>query len=258
MKKMMILFWGLMLALMIGAGQVAAGEEFPLRAEYPEVKVISTAELARDFANLIVIDVRSTMEYDVGHINEASHVDLSKATFVKDLEVVRGKDDPRTMAFYCNGHTCAKSYKAVKKAAEAGFSNIVAYDAGIFDWIMANPEKATLMGSTPAPQDKIIPKSELQKRMTGFAEFKAKAAEPNAMVIDIRDPFQRKVIPEVPKMRNIPLDRLLGLLKEKQFINNNLLILDAVGKQVSWLQYHLEENGYKNYSFLEKGVAGIK
>ena len=39
-------------------------------------------------------------------------------------------------------------------------------------------------------------------------------------------------------------------------MDKQLLIFDAVGKQVRWLQYHLEANGYNNYSFMEKGVLG--
>ena len=243
---------------LVMSSNLMASDDFPLRAKYPDVKPVSTEDMAKDFEKYLVIDVRSTMEFDVAHINGSKHVTLSKASFVKDLEKVRGKGDSQPMAFYCNGHTCAKSYKAYVKASEAGFTNIFAYDAGIFDWIMANPDKANLMGQTPASQDKIIPKSELKKKMLGIADFTAKAGEGNAMVVDIREPFQRKTIPEIPKLRNIPVDRLLGLLKKKQFSDKSLMILDAVGKQVRWLQYHLEENGYSNYYFLEKGVKGLE
>lgn len=256
MKTFTTLICGLLISLM--SSNLFAADDFPLRAKFPNVKPVLTEDLGKDFDKYIIIDVRSTMEYDVAHVNGAKHVSLSNASFTQDLEKVRGKNDPTPMAFYCNGHTCSKSYKAYEKAAEAGFTNIFAFDAGIFDWIMAHPEKATLMGKTPAPAEKIIPKSELIKKMLNYADFKAKAAEANSMVIDIREPFQRTEIPEIPNLRNIPLDRLIGLVKQKQFANNNLLILDAVGKQVDWLQYHLEDNGYTNYNFLEKGVAGIK
>lgn len=236
----------------------SASDDFPLRAEYQDVEVMSTDELAANFDNTLIVDVRSGMEYDVAHINKAVNVSISKATFTKDLEAVRAKDDPTPLAFYCNGHTCSKSYKAAKKAAADGFNNVYAYDAGIFDWIISQPDKATLMGKTPASKDKIISKSELKKRMLAYTDFLAKAGSDNAVNIDIRDPFQRKDIPDVPKLRNIPLDRLTKLLQEKKFQGQQLLFLDAVGKQVRWLQYHLEENGYDNYYFLEKGVAGIK
>ncbi len=258
---MKTLFQFCLALLLFGALSISnaiASDDYPLRAKYPDVTPISTEDLAKSFSDTIVVDVRSTMEFNVAHVNNAKHIILAKATFVKELEKIRAKDGATPIAFYCNGHTCAKSYKATVKAAESGFKNIYAYDSGIFDWITAHPEKATLMGDTPAPAAKIIPKSNLKEKMLNFSDFKAKSASKNAVAIDIRDPFQRKVVPDVKNLRNIPLDRFLGLLKGKKLMDKELLILDAVGKQVRWLQYHLEKNGYTNYSFLEKGVGGIK
>ncbi len=245
-------------ALALFVGSAYASDDFPLRAKYPAVTYITTADLAAQFNDILVVDVRSAAEFGVAHVNGAKHVALAKGSFTKDLEALRGKTDSKLMAFYCNGHTCSKSYKAYVKAAKSGFENIVSYDAGIFDWINAQPEKATLMGATPAPSEKIIPKSELKKYMIDFAEMKELAGAAGAMVIDIREPFQRQTVPDIPKMRNIPFDRLIGMVKQKKFQDKNLLIVDAVGKQVRWLQYHLVENGYSNYKFLSKGVAGIK
>ena len=48
--------------------------------------------------------------------------------------------------------------------------------------------------------------------------------------------------------------RLVSLVKKGEFKNKQLLIFDAVGKQVRWLQYHLEDGGYSDYYFLAKGV----
>ena len=33
-----------------------------------------------------------------------------------------------------------------------------------------------------------------------------------------------------------------------------LLVYDESGKQVRWLQYHLDEKGIKNYNFMKGGV----
>jgi len=74
------------------------------------------------------------------------------------------------------------------------------------------------------------------------------------MVIDAREPFQRKEIPQLPgTLRNVPTDRLVELIKKGEFKENQLLIMDAVGKQVEWIQYYLESEGYTNYYFLDKG-----
>lgn len=258
MKRLATISLALLMVFSCLAQAFAADDEFPLRKKYPEVKYITTEDLAAQYEDIIIVDVRSTMEFDVAHINKAEHVSISQATFTKDLELVRAMDGSTPMAFYCNGHTCAKSYQAAEAAQKAGFANVFAYDAGIFDWIMAQPDKATLIGKTPAAKEKIIPKSRLEEKTIPFDQLMARAAQPDTVNIDIRDPFQREVIPTIPMLRNIPLDRLIKLLEKGQFKEKQLLIIDAVGKQIGWLQYYLEEYGYTNYAFLAGGVRAIK
>lgn len=231
-----------------------AEEGYPLREKFPQVKYISTEDLLKDYQKIIIVDVRSKTEFDVVHINKALHAPITTALFAKDLEKIREKTGATPIAFYCNGHMCAKSYEAVEEATKAGFQNVFAYDSGIHDWVKANPDKTTLMGKTPAPLEKMISKEMLAKRKISFADFKKKAESPDAMVIDAREPFQRKEIPELPMLRNVPTDRLVELIKSGQFKGNQLLIMDAVGKQVEWIQYYLEAGGYTNYYFLDKGV----
>lgn len=235
-----------------------AEEGFPLRSKFPKLKYISTDALNKEYSQAVIVDVRSDLEYDVIHINKAIHVPMAQSSFIKDLEKARAKDDDKPMVFYCNGHTCAKAYEAAEQAMQASFKNTFTYDAGIHDWVKAHPEKTTLMGITPAPKNKLISSDSLAKRKLTLAEFKKRAESPKAVVVDIREPIQRKVIPQFAKIRNIPSDRLLSLLQQGEFKNNELLIFDAVGKQVEWLQYYLEKYGYKNYSFLKDGVLSVK
>ena len=232
-----------------------AQEGYPLRAKFPQVKYITTEALNKDYQKAIIVDVRSKIEFDVIHVNKAVHEPITTALFVKNLEKIREKTGATPIAFYCNGHTCAKSYEAAEMALKAGFHNVYAYDAGIHDWAKAYPDKTTLMGKTPAPVDKLISKEMFEKRSISFTDFKKKAASADAMVIDAREPFQRKEIPQLPgTLRNVPSDRLVELIKKGEFKGNQLLILDAVGKQVEWIQYYLEAGGYDNYYFLKKGV----
>jgi len=247
------MLFGLVCFLM-AAAPVLAEEGYPLRAEFAKVKYITTDTLSRDYKKMIIVDVRSKLEFDVIHINKAIHIPVAKATFTKELENLRSKTAAEPMVFYCNGHTCKKAYEAAEQAMDQGFQSVFAYDAGIHDWVNANPDKTTLMGKTPAAKDKLISKEALGKRKIGFAEFKKRAEKDDVVVIDIREPFQRKEIPQLPKLRNIPSDRLVQLLAAREFKGKQLLITDAVGKQVEWLQYYLETNGYKNYYFLDKGA----
>lgn len=260
MKAIYQLFVGAAVVMLL-AGNVFSAE-FPLREKYPEVKPVTIEDLNANYDKTIIIDVRSQEEFDVIHVKKAEHIPVTKASFLDDLEKVRGKSDATNIAFYCNGHTCAKSYKAADKAAAAGFQNVYCFDAGIFEWTSAYPEKSTLLGKSPVDPAKLISKEALNAKMLGWADFSAKAGDANAVIVDIRDPFQRakdatldqnKTV-NLKGIRNIPMDRLTKLLVKGEFKDKQLLIFDAVGKQVSWLQYYLEDGGYTNYAFLEKGV----
>ncbi|ALC17086.1 putative sulfurtransferase [Desulfuromonas soudanensis] len=262
MQKTIFKAAAVLATLLMVAGLAAAADEFVLRPKYPNVKPISTDELARVYDQAVIVDVRSDIEYDVAHITKAVHISISQGTFIGELEKARAKESASPLAFYCNGTTCAKSYKAAEEAMAAGFANVFCYDAGVNAWITTHPEKGTLMGRTPAVKEKLLSDEAFSARKIGYAEFAKKASEANSLVIDIREPFQRAKDPQLPQnkmltlsgVRNIPSDRLVPLLKKGEFKDNQLLITDAVGKQVQWLQYYLEDNGYKNYFFLDNGV----
>lgn len=256
-------------SLLAGAEFAAADDGFPLRVRYPDVKVISTVELKERFDQVIIIDVRSNLEYDVIHMRNALHNPVTRDSFTRNLKKVRALYGDGDIVFYCNGHTCSKSYKASRKATEAGFKNIYAYDAGIFDWTNANPDSSVLMGVSPVDPAKIIDNKSFKKHLIPMNEFMAKANDPNALVIDIREPFQKQVsqdsletidIPQVDRIvkNDFPSDKLKFMLTGGRFRDRQLLIYDAVGKQVRWLQYYLEHFGYSDFYFLDKGVKGTQ
>lgn len=237
----------------------AAGGEYPLRSKFPKVKYMTTEALNNSYRNVIIVDVRSQLEFDVIHINSARHIPVTTASFVDEVKALRARNPSSPIVFYCNGHECAKSYEAAELAISKGISDVAAYDSGIYDWVQIHPEKTTLMGKTPAPPQQLISKEKFKKHTLKFAEFMSKTNDPNVLLIDIREPFQRKEIPLFPNLRNIPTDRLVKLLEgSAEFKGQTLLITDAVGKQVEWLQYYLEKYGYTNYYFLEKGVLSAK
>jgi rhodanese-related sulfurtransferase len=254
MKRITLLFTGL---LFLGAVfHAASAEEFPLRKDFPELKTMSTDELARsvEAGAAVVIDVRSDFEFETIHILGAKHVPLARKTLLSELESFRPKRDERPLVFYCNGTTCAKSYRAAEMAEQAGFDNCFVYDAGVFTWTETQPQLAALMGKTPADPARLISPDALADRMLSFEDFKARAQGPDAVLVDIRDPVQRKVRLDIGEERNIPLDRFNNLLERGDLKDKELLIYDAVGKQVHWLMYHLENSGYTRYAFLDGGV----
>lgn len=264
MKKRGIRF-GLALAsalVLVAPLGASAEEAFPLRAKFRTVKPISTDELAAAYNAATIVDVRSKMEFDVVHLQKALYIPVSNADFLKQLETKTGKNGNGPLVFYCNGIHCAKSYEAAEHAQGAGFKNVFCYDAGVLEWTKRFPDRASLLGKTPAPAAKLITKADFEGRKLVFADFKAKAASKNAVIIDMRDPAQKVKEAALQQskevvltgVRGIPGDRLVELLNMQEFKGKTLLIFDAVGKQVQWLQYYLMENGYNDYYFLKEGV----
>ncbi len=254
--------WLVLLVVLFLSGSFCNAEDLPFRKDYPDVKTVETEDLKAgyDAGAFIIVDVRSTLEFDVIHPKGAFHVSLGNADFVKNLKELAMQNPEKKIAVYCNGGTCLKSYKAATDATEAGMDNVYAFDAGIPAWANAYPSETLLLEKEVTdPEKQLIPKSELKKITLDFETFKQKAAEENAVAIDARDPMQRtQKLPGFEKALPIPLDKLIknvinkGNLKDKQ-----LLIFDQVGKQVRWLMYYLVDQGYTNYYFLEGGATAV-
>lgn len=240
----------------------AQGEKYPYRGDYPDINTVETNDLkfGLDADEYIVIDARSKLEYDVIHVEGAKHVAVSKKTFEAKLKAVVNANPGKKLAFYCNGITCLKSYKAAKKAADAGFKDVYAYDAGIPEWANMYPNQTLLLGKAITdPEKQLLSKAQFKERTLAWSYFEAAAAEGNVMIIDLRDKYQASAgLPGLNSARNIPLDVFIpNFVAKKANQDKTLLIFDQVGKQVKWLQYYLEEYGYDNYLFLEGGATSV-
>jgi len=228
---------------------------FPYREKYSNVAIVTTEQLRKLYDDSIIVDARSNFEFNVVHINKAVNIPLSSENFLTKLESLRDKNSSRSIVFYCNGHTCTKSYKAAQMAAEAGFANVYAYDSGIFDWLRDNRDYTRLLDITPAPFYKLVSIEYFKSRLLSLERFQKKSTEMDTVVIDIRDDLQKATKLAMPTIE-LPLDQLLARLNAGEFKNKQLLIFDAVGKQVRWLQYMLKDKGYSNYYFLNGGIVG--
>ena len=240
----------------------AAATDFPYRKDYPGTPTIDSEALYGGYeaGEIIIVDVRSEIEYDVIHPAGAVHVPISNKTFVKNVEALMAKNPGKKIAFYCNGTTCLKSYEAAKKAQEAGLTGCFAYDAGIPAWAAMFPEKTELLGKTLVdPEKQLIPKSEFEKKCLPIDKFEAQLSAKNGMAIDVRDHIQSaEKIPGLEKSRTIPLDKFIpNFVLRKANQDKPLFIFDQVGKQVRWLEYYLVENGYTEYYFLAGGATAV-
>jgi len=251
-----------MLGLVFGLAQFAPAVEFPYRKDFPDIPTIDSETLYKQYEvdKVIIVDVRSSIEYDVIHPEGALHIPLSNVNFIKNIEDLSRLYPDKKIAFYCNGITCLKSYKATEKALQAGIDSCYVYDSGIPIWASIYPEKTLLLGKELLDPDKqLIPKPAFKKKCLPFKKFKAGTKSKKSIVIDVRDSIQRtEKLRGLKKVKKIPLDKFIpNFVEKKVHRDKKLLIFDQVGKQVRWLEYYLVANGYKDYHFLAGGATSV-
>lgn len=245
------------ISLLLVFSVAAHTAELPLRATYPHVATIDIEDLYTQLNDVVVVDVRSVVEYDTLHIKGALHIAISNAGFIPQVKSLRSATD-KTIVFYCNGVTCQKSYQATEKATDSGILGIKAYDEGIFAWAKKYPEHSVLLGKSPINPERLISNEDFSKHLLSPAMFVERLTADAATAFDIRDSFQRagkKILPEVT--RPVTFSNLSYLLVNYPK-DRPLYIYDAVGKQVRWAQYKLEDVGLQNYYFMEGGVKGYE
>ncbi|MGM0517093.1 MAG: rhodanese-like domain-containing protein [Pseudomonadota bacterium] len=241
-----------------------AAEDFPLRAEYGPAGVdpIETGELAANLDRYTIVDARSPYEYETLHIEGAHSIPLASSEFSEKVSAL-AEETGKTLVFYCNGVTCAVSYKATLKAHSAGVEDALVYDAGIFSWAKANPDRSVLLGETLGDPAKLISSGQFQAHLLEEDPFFARIdRSENPIIVDIRNRDQRAGI-SLFQMRdrhvplstdNSELDELILLAKTEE---RPMFFVDATGKQVRWLQYYLENKQVPEYWFLKGGVSRI-
>lgn len=256
-NRLLPVLCGLMLSLIVVAGHAASNDEFPMRARYPDVAVITTEDLAKRLNEVVVIDVRSQYEFDTLHIQGAVNVPLDKRSFRDDVIKLRKQQD-KPFVFYCNGKTCHKAYDAVLLADKARLDRLMAYDAGIFDWSKKNPDKAVLLGKNPINPNDLISEDRFKARLLDPKDFATRVGD-KSMVLDLRDRAQRDsaLFPFKEQRAQIDESRKIDeVINEAKAQHKTLLVYDAVGKQVQWVQYYLENRGLTDYYFMKGGAQG--
>lgn len=252
----------LTLCMILGFTIHASALEFPHRADFPGVSTISSEALVKGqtTGDIIIVDVRSQIEYNVIHPVGALHIPISNVRFVKTVQELAAKNPHKKLAFYCNGVTCLKSYKATQKLMDAGLSNVYAYDSGIPEWASAFPELTLLLGEKLVdPENQLIPKAEFKKKCLSYDDFMELLKTSNGLAVDVRDHIQRsEKLSGIEKAKTIPMDKFIPNFVEKRTNQDKtLFIFDQVGKQVRWLEYYLVENEYRDYYFLAGGATSV-
>lgn len=249
-------------AVLSNLSSACLAADFPYRGNYPEIAVVELRDLKAgyDSGDFIIIDVRSKAEFDVIHIKNAISVPYSNATFTKELRTIVRGNPGRKIAVYCNGIDCIKSYKAAEDALYAQIGNVFAFDAGIAVWAQTYPGATMLQGKElDTPGQKLFPEEKFNKACLDYDAFKVKADGTNAVVIDARDPIQRKhKLPGMDKAMPIPMDKLVqNVIRKGNMKDKELYIFDQVGRQVNWLMYYLVQNDYSDFYFLRGGATAV-
>ncbi len=239
---------------------VYAADEFPGRQRYPAVPIISIVDLKNSLDDVTVVDVRSKYEFDTLRIKGAINIPLSSKTFVKKMQELRMAQNKKIVV-YCNGKTCMKSYKATQKCRKNKIQNVIAYDQGVLDWAKRYPEKSVLLGQTPVNPKHIITKSEFKKHLITPNNFESQINSKEAIVLDVRDPFQREALGlfvAIEKRANLDdYNKLDVYIKKAKRSKLPIYIYDETGKQVRWLMYYLQQKKVKEYYFMKGGARAF-
>jgi rhodanese-related sulfurtransferase len=255
MKKRIALL-GIIL-LITSAGARANDDAFPHRAKFKHVPIIAAEALHRDLDKVIVVDVRSHYEFETLHIKGAQHIALSKEKLPNAVKLLRAQSE-MPIVFYCNGHSCKKSYEAADLAINAGVANVHAYDAGLDTWTRQYPDQSVLLGKSPMNPADLISSAEFKKHLITAEDFEARL-EKGAVVLDVRDLRQRDVVLFPMRELRAPLDdskKIADAVAEAKKSKKPLLVYDKVGHQTRWFQYYLQQQGVKEYYFLSGGSEG--
>jgi rhodanese-related sulfurtransferase len=233
---------------------VFSDEEFPGRKKYPDIPYISQSDFYQGYKQnkYTIVDARSQFEFNVIQIKKAINIPLSSDIFIKKIRRL-ALHTKKTIVFYCNGRRCMKSYKA---AVKSKLSNILVFDAGVFEWSQEYPNDTIFLGKSPLNLNDLISKHQLNQHILPLREFEKLI--PNSILLDIRSLDMRRgsglfLLAD----KSVPLDNtkklekyLTKALKEKK----TLLAYDNAGKTIRWLQYYLEKKGIIDYYFMKGGA----
>ena len=248
-------------AILFTSSYVKANEEFPGRKKYPRVKIYDIKQLHTEMSKVVIVDARSKLEFETLRIENAINIPVSAKTFEKQITELRSKTK-KPIVFYCNGHTCFKSYIAARKSRKAKVDNVFAYDAGLKAWANTYPTKSILLGENLKSKNQIISDKAFKQRLLEPNEFSKRAfkAGNKGIILDVRDKYQRGAagfFPGQEKWTSLnEREQLQDIINKVAKQKHTLFIYDEVGKQVRWLQYALEQASVKNYYFMKKGAKG--
>ena len=237
--------------------------DFPYREKFPEVNVIELVDLKScyDRGDFIIVDVRSIIEFETIHIKSSLNIPYGNANFTRDFNRIARIDLSRKIVLYDNGINSLKSYKGAEESfLFASIPNIYAFDAGITAWAKAYPSATLLFGDElKTSMARFISEEEFIDKTLDINTVRKKAVSSKGVVIDVRDPIQRKEkLPGFEKALPVPVDKFVrNIISKGHMKDKKLFIFDQVGGQIKWVMYYLVDEGYTDFYFLNGGATSV-
>jgi rhodanese-related sulfurtransferase len=196
----------------------------------PEVSTSELRRILRD-RSAIVIDTRTRVQFEAGHIPGARDLDVPPGVQAAAImELVNGRRD-LALVLYCNGPHCKASRRLAEELIASGFSNVKRYQLGMALWrALGGPTAIELAGIR-----RII------------------ALDRTAVFIDARaaDEFAHG---SLPGARNLPLDLASSLpfeqlpLPDDDF-NRRIVLFGRDAHQAQQLAQVLSARPWHNVSY---------
>ena len=123
----------IILVIVLVLAVVAAWVFFTNRKQnFKSVSVTEFAEIIKDTTNVQLLDVRTSDEFNEGHIDGALQIDFYSALFMDLATMKLSKEKP--VAIYCRSGR--RSASAANKLAEQGYE-VINLEGGILAWQQA-------------------------------------------------------------------------------------------------------------------------
>lgn len=147
------------------------------------IPTIDTNELSAKLSKkeaFLLLDVRTSEEYQGGHIKEAVNLPLDQIdNQIGKLELAKNQQ----IITMCDGVGCNRADQAAAKLIGLGFSSVVSYHDGLTAWQLAGKPVVT---TTVSPNDYISIFKDYKTQSMSVQQAKQKIDAGSAIVIDVQ------------------------------------------------------------------------
>lgn len=245
----------LKISLFVGFAPAQAKDIRSAADGFPHVETISVQALSQIYDTAVIVDVRTAIEFEVVKINAAVNVPYADGNIVPAVRRLTSESGGVPVVLVDNDRYSPRSFLAAGALVSAGIEHVRVLTEGVAGWLNAFPERSTLMGVTPMQNSQINLDILYARHQLDTAAFAEAAVSQRALVIDIRHPDNRSVIPEFEAVKNIPMDAFLEGVGYRVWSERRLLFFDMDSARTRWLHLFLQANGYMDYAFLQNGVT---